>query len=195
MYHTLSQSVRIHTPAISMLRLAFFPLFSIFRRVGSLSLSSYSFQNVSGGMYHNPAGPSLRRFSNFSSNLRSAENVPYKVPPPKKKYKTQKKDNVNSSVSRFPVCCVCVVIRNHQPYLILALHPPQSSCARHNVRDVGPVDRVCQRPAVDVNECMKRVGLPQCLNECRLDNMRDKSEASLRGRKTTESKSDREGYF
>ena len=72
------------------------------------------------------------------------------------------------------------MICNYQPYLILALDPPQSSRAGHDMGNVGSVDRMCQRvsamaSARDTNERVECVGLPQGLNERRLDNKQDKS--------------------
>ena len=67
------------------------------------------------------------------------------------------------------------MIGNYQPYLILALDPPQSPRAGHDTGDVGPVDRMRQRVAATtspgyMNEREERVRLPQGLNERRLDN-------------------------
>jgi len=124
-------------------------------------------------MYHLPPLP--RRFSNFSSNLRSAENFPFE-----QIIKKKAPSKVISILFSSPVLYV-QRFGIYQPYLILALDSPESSCARHDMGDVGPVDRMCQQiartSARNVNERVERVRLPQGLNERRLDNRRDKGKS------------------
>ena len=131
---------------------------------------------VSGGMYHLPPLP--RRFSNFSSNLRSAESFPCKGRETYNKKKASCKV-ISISFSR-PVLYV-QRFGIYQPYLILALDSSKPSCARHDMRDVGPVDRMCQQiartSARNMNERVECVRLPQGLNERRLDNRQDKSKS------------------
>jgi hypothetical protein len=79
---------------------------------------------------------------------------------------------------------VCAMIWNYQPYLILAFDPPQSSRTRHDMGDIGPVDRMCQKPTTrtstrHMNECVERIRLSQSLNESRLDNAQDKSKPPI----------------
>ena len=70
------------------------------------------------------------------------------------------------------------MIWNYQPYLILALDPPQSSCGSHDMGNAGPVDRMGYQSAAgtsprDMNERVQRVRLPQSLSELRLDKIQD----------------------
>ena len=88
-------------------------------------------------MYHLPVNPLPRRFSNCNSNLRSADSFPYKT-----KQKTIKKNIGSRIFISISFGFVCTVIWNYQPYLILTLNPSQSSCARHDMGDVGPIDRM-----------------------------------------------------
>ena len=152
------------------------PIFPIRYRLGSLSLLPLSLsplQRVSGGMYHLLLNPLPRLFSNFSSNLRSAENVPCKT-----QQKNEKKNEKSCKFYQYPASLFNFVraeIRNYQPYLIVTFHPPQSSCAGHDMCDVRSVDRMCDPgTSRDVNQRVECVRLSQRLNECRLDNVRDK---------------------